>query len=456
MFCILVIWVFAGFVFPQIYKRNPVQLSEKIGQEIDRAERERYHLFPDIKEFQSAIIYKESDSKYVIEYNSGSKAKALKNTVKISTEVFEMTRKHVQLAEQYSAEEEGDTLRSCDEAALIYNLGLKFAAETKYKISSQLFKTITSEYPQCPQALQVKQLWPDVMLLRKNKKGLFMKGGMLDQEGRPEVLVFSGYFGLWLGIATPIAFKADNAQAYAMGLLVGGPASFLVAHRATQTANISNGRGTMIMLGGHWGTWQGLGWGAVSEMDGNTVVGLGEAAGIGGIIAASVLTRNYEFSESHASITNSALPWGAWFGLIAGIMIDHEGDMIVKDMLMGSNIGILAAGIGAKNSTMPVSRVRMINLAGVLGATFGFGLDMLVEVNDPKAAFGIVGASSAAGLWLGYHLTREKGNGENGNGSGPISLLQKNRWQLSSDVKLHHKAFTRNTLIPFMQLKMSF
>jgi len=41
-----------------------------------------------------------------------------------------------------------------------------------------------------------------------------------------------------------------------------------------------------------------------------------------------------------------------------------------------------------------------------IGAVFGFGIDLLFEVEDEGAAFGIAGLGSVAGLAIGTHITR--------------------------------------------------
>ena len=458
-YIIIIVVSFIILLSAQSYKNNPIKLSENIGFEIDENERKQYNLFPDLKEFKSAQIFVVSDSKYILEYKIKTQYGIKSKTVKISQEVFETTIKHISITEKHFQKSDSTDEKPCDEAEVIFNLGLKYASKAKYKLTSQLFNTIVSDYPQSSAVFKVNKLLPDIKQLKKTKKGLFLKGGMLDQSGRPEFLVFSGYYGLWLGIATPIAFKSESSQVYALGLLTGGPASFYLSYSMTKNSNISNGRATMIMLGGHWGTWQGLGWGAVGDWDGNEIVGFSEFLGIGGIVAGSVISNQYDFSEGHASITNSAMPWGAWFGLMFAGIVEHKDDTVLKDMLIGSNVFMVGAGIAARNSTMEVGRVRMINLGGILGATFGFGINLLLEVDDGQLAFTIVSATTAGGLLMGTKLTNNYGNKKNNlnnSSSNEVSFLNKNKWKLSSDIKLHQKAFTENTLIPFMQLKLSF
>jgi len=57
--------------------------------------------------------------------------------------------------------------------------------------------------------------------------------------------------------------------------------------------------------------------------------------------------------------------------------------------------------------------VRLISLSGVIGIVAGFGLDLLIKVDDAKQAFGIAGAASIAGLAIGANMTKNYDSGKN-------------------------------------------
>jgi hypothetical protein len=75
-------------------------------------------------------------------------------------------------------------------------------------------------------------------------------------------------------------------------------------------------------------------------------------------------------------------------------------------MLIGSDAAVLGAGIAARKVRLSEKRMRLINLAGVLGTAMGFGFDLLLEVDEEEPIFAIAGAGSLAGLALGASLTR--------------------------------------------------
>ena len=71
-----------------------VIISERIGEEIDKNEREEFELFPNIKGFQSAVLLKSPDNRYVFRITSlDEQTGKLKNErVKMSEESIDNIR----------------------------------------------------------------------------------------------------------------------------------------------------------------------------------------------------------------------------------------------------------------------------------------------------------------------------------------------------------------------------
>lgn len=391
---------------------EPISLSESIGTEIDSSEKKTYHLFPDIKNFQKGEIVRLSESKFRLDYTWEDFEGTHNRSRKISKEAVDLTRSHVELTENYLVLSKSEGVDSDVEANLMYRLALKYASEARYDLSSVIISDLVKSYPESPQTIEAKKFRSDIFRLLKTKKALIFKGALLDQSGRTELLVFSGYYGVWLGIATPVWLEAESAEAYGLGLILGGPVSLAIAHQLTRDANVTEGKATMISLGGHLGTWQGIGWSAMGDMDANDVVGVGEICGLVGIGAATFLANQIDFSEGHASLTSSGLEWGAWFGLVLAAVADHEGDELLRDMLLGSDIAILGTGIATKNVKMSETRVRLINLGGVIGTVFGLGIDLLGQVDESSTALAIAGAGSVAGLAAATNFTKNYDKGK--------------------------------------------
>ncbi len=430
---------------PEEKELEAVSLGESIGTEIDKTEREYYRLFPDIEGFQSARLIPVSRSKLRLEYSYETALGLQPKSRHVTADAFEMTRLHIKLTDDYHRSLSQRIEDREPEAEMLYRLALKYAAEASYDISSQLLGDLLIEYPDSRQAAVANKFYGDIEQLRRTKKALFFKGSLVDQSGRMNLLIFSGYYGLWLGVATPMALDAESAQAYAAGLLLGGPLSVLLCHELTKDANISDGRATMISLGGHLGTWQGIGWAAVADHEAKQVIGTGELCGLAGIGAATLLTSKASFSEGHAELTSSGLGWGAWFGAVFAALADHDGDDVLRDMLIGSDLLVLGTAIGARDVRMSKTRVRLINLAGVLGTVFGFGIDLLVEVDDASTAFAVAGLGSVGGLVMGAHLTKDYDKGRelsfSTNSSGVGFALNENDmpWGISPRFAFEHR-----------------
>lgn len=394
--------------------QEPTPLSDGIGPEIDARERDAYHLFPDVKGFESARLIRLESGSYRLEYTYRGASGARTKSRKISADAFEQTRLHVALSQAYLEPRATALPDSLREAELLRLLTLRYASQTRYDVATVLLEDLRTDFPLTEQGRWAADIAPSVAALAKRRGALIWRGTLADQRGRTNLLVFSGYYGLWLGIATPIALHADNSQTFAAGLLVTPPLSILIASAATKDADIPEGLATIISLGGHLGTWQGIGWSAMGDADGNAAVGAGVIAGLGGIAAAIPIGKAVGFSEGHAAVTNSAMYWGGWFGAVFAVLANHdetEEHGVLRDMLIGSDALVLGAGLGARKARLSASRMRLINLGGVLGTTAGFAIDLLVQVDDSEPALAIAGAGSVAGLVLGTSLTRDHDRG---------------------------------------------
>ncbi len=460
---IIFLIIYVSTSWSQQQKGEAVSISDSIGTEIDKAEQIRYHLFPDIEGFQSAQIVKLPNLKYRLNFSYQTPTGIQYKSVPITSEALELTKLHILLTENYQNIQRANLLDKALEAEILYRLALKYASQARYDISFRLLGDLISSYPHSKDAANAKQIYANTERLWKTKKALFSKGALLDQSGRTDILIFSGYYGLWLGIATPILFEADSPQAYAAGLLLGAPLSLILTHNVTKEANISDGRATMISLGGHLGTWQGIGWAAIADLDGNEVVGIGELGGLAGIAAATILTSKVDFSTGHAGLTNSGLQWGAWFGAVFAVLADHEEDDVLRDMLIGSDAFILGTALATKNVQMSNARVRLINLAGVVGTVLGFGIDLLVEVDDASTAFAIAGIGSVAGLWAGTQMTKNFDRGKD------LTLFDMNSsrfcfafnngespWTVIPKFLLQRHPYNKNKVVPSIGLQVNF
>jgi hypothetical protein len=384
----------------------PVTLSDRIGVEIDRLERDAYGLFPDITGFRTARIFRTSPDRYRVDYTFDDGRDIENSSRKITVEVFEHTRLHVQMVEAYmdTRERAGENI----EALVLYQMALRYSIEHQYDMTVSLLEELQQNYPARFDSLGGAGLIDDARQLAGAKAVLSKPESLIDVSGRTRVYVFSGFYGLWLSIAIPAALEANSSEAYALSLLTIPAASILVASAVMSGRNVTRADASMISAGGWLGTWQGLGWASLGESDGNAVVGFGVAGGLAGIATAGIINRSTTLTTGHADLIGSGMWWGAWFGALVAMFADMEdGDDALRSMLIGSDVAVLAAGLGAKNTTLSRRRVRFMNLGGILGGVAGGGVLLLLQPDDIQTVAGVFGVTTIAGAWIALHSSRE-------------------------------------------------
>jgi hypothetical protein len=153
-----------------------------------------------------------------------------------------------------------------DEGALVYSMALRYAARARYDLATTLIDDFISEYPSNPLREQAQELRTDVDRLADSKEVLFQSGTLAyDRSGRTNLLIYSGFYGIWAAIAAPSALEAENAEAYAAALLTIPATSVYVAYRLSKNTDMGKGRAgiislsenrvRLINLGASWARW---------------------------------------------------------------------------------------------------------------------------------------------------------------------------------------------------------
>jgi hypothetical protein len=382
---------------------TPVALSDALGDEISRAERDAYRLFPDVAGFVSARIVK-LDKGYRVDFTFEDKNGAVHhNSRKIDEEAFQNTRRHVALVEMSQNERTGDA--SLD-SRVLYVAALRFAADGRYDLANSILDELRRDYPARYDSLHAERAHGQVSSLLDAKTGLFRSGSAFDQSGRTDVLVFAGYYGVWLAIGMPLAFDVDSSEGFATFLVTVPAASIFIAHNATKNRSVTEADAEMVSLGGWYGTWQGVGWSAFGDADDQTIFGAGVASGLAGIGIACLVNSQTELSEGHASLMNSANWWGAWFGMLLGAGMSDDSDDVLAKALVGSTLAVGATAAAGSGTPLNERRVRFMNLGGILGAIFGGGVVLLADTDSNGAIAATFAATSVVGGYLGVHLSR--------------------------------------------------
>ena len=384
-----------------------VVLSESLGDEIDRAERDAYRLFPDVRGFVSARIFK-LDPGYRVDIVYEDDGASHTRSRKIDDDAFESTRAHVRVVEAARANRSGDPAL---DARVLYGSALRLAAEGRYDAANSLLEDLRRDYSTQYDSLHAAAAHADVRALAGAERGLFQSGSTLDQSGRTDMLVFAGYYSVWLAIGIPVALDVESPEGFAAFLLTVPAASLYLTHLATRDRSVTDADAEMVSLGGWFGTWQGVGWTAYADEDevddeADGIVAAGVLGGLGGIGLACLVNQTSEFTAGHAAMMNSANWWGAGLGLLSGVATENESDHNLVSALVGSATAVVVTGVAAKDTPLTQRRVRFMNLGGVLGGIFGGGICLLGEIDDDAAVASIVGTSGIAGGYLAVRMTR--------------------------------------------------
>jgi hypothetical protein len=262
-------------------------------------------------------------------------------------------------------------------------------------------------------------------------------GQRLGQSSRTEMQVWATTFGLWLGVAVPAAFGANDSPPYGVGLLLGGPAG-LLAGRALARSALGPGQTRAITFGGTWGTWQGFGLAEVLDLGEDLACDLDfcyadsgteerfaamVVGGVAGVVAGSLIARR-PVGHAVATAANHGALWGTWLGFASATLADVEGDDQLLATLVAGNAGLVLGAWAADRSGWSRNRIRMVSVGGVIGGLGGLGVDLIAQGESEKTAVGIALAGSLVGLAIAAGTTGGMDSSLRGdNGEGGAALL---------------------------------
>lgn len=302
-------------------------------------------------------------------------------------------------------------LTRADSAAVLLAAAEDFADRGADDIAEALYRHIMQRFPGTP-AAETARMRVEVVTARQSQAG-----------GEVELKVWTTTYGLWQGIAIPLAAGVDEPEAYGFGLLVGGPVGFLLGREMTRSRPRSLGQARAITWGGTWGAIQGWGWARAFDLGSNdyaydrngrygddeTIEAavasmiVGGALGIGGGLA---LARR-EITPGAATSGMLGSLWGMWFGFSTAWLVDIEGDGLTAAAMLVGNAGLVAGGLAGSRVPLSRGRARMISLGGLVGAFGGAGITLMTQPDSDKAVVGTILAGSIAGLVVGAAGTRD-------------------------------------------------
>lgn len=250
-------------------------------------------------------------------------------------------------------------------------------------------------------------------------------------SGRIELAIWAGLHGIGLGFALPYGLGSESVSLIGLTMMAAGPVAGYAAYKYADQVELTRGQARLIEFAGDFAIWHAVGWGAVDDVDSKDALLLGTLAFLGGSTAGAIAAHERPVSAGQAGLISSATLWGGWFGLV-GTRIDGadesiEGDDVLTTMLISSSVGAIAGGVAAALTDIEESRLRWINFAGILGTAFGFGLDLVLQVDGDAAIWGIPAGTGLAALGYATYAT---GRSERQRGVPP-----ERRWHGSTSIE---------------------
>jgi hypothetical protein len=305
-----------------------------------------------------------------------------------------------------------------DTAAVLVQAARRLAAEGERDVAANLLRYIIRWYGDTPIAQQAARELAAAD--RARAAG----------SGRTGFVVTNTLVGAWLGVAVPLAFGADDAPPFGVGLIAGPAAGLLGSLAYTKSYPITSGQTAAYRWSVVWLSWQGF---LMREL-----TGIGDkedcyafegqldcysytpdeapfaalvAGGAAGIGAGLVLTR-MNLPAGDVALVQDASAWGTAFGATLSVLTSSDGnpdDKAVFGWMSAVGNGFLLGAIPLARAWRPsVGRVRLITLSGIAGGLVGIGIDLIAEVDDDKTAFGIPTLGAAVGLATGIALTARR------------------------------------------------
>lgn len=280
-----------------------------------------------------------------------------------------------------------------DSAAVLLATATAFEAEGERDVAAALYRHIVQRFPGTPAA-----------------EGVMARlDGRVTGGGETELRVWATTYGLWMGVAIPLALESEDAEAYGAGLLLGGPAGYLAAHRFGRSRPVSPGQARAISWGGTWGAIQGAGWAAVAldpdddEIEARiwSMIAGGAIGTVGGVLAS-----RHEITPGTATAATAGSLWGLWLGVATSVLADAGEDPTIAVGMVTGNVGLVAGALAGNRLPLSRGRARLISLGGIIGGFAGLGSALIAEVDDDQRAIAFPLVGSIAGLIAGAALTR--------------------------------------------------
>jgi hypothetical protein len=236
----------------------------------------------------------------------------------------------------------------------------------------------------------------------------------LDGQGHTELAAFGSMYGMANGLM--LASVANfGGRARLMAAFTGCVSGFYLSERWSRSRSVGDGRAELLIFGGMWGLYQGLGWPlafwarASHKPWSDMSLVSGMLGGAAGVVTAGLVTTDREFSAAEAAVITSVPSWCTVYSFWAGPLAHDQGaDMssnaaVVSTLIVG-NLGLIGGALLARHVELSSGDIQRINICGAMGAATGGFIATFAGAESVSAVIGAVMAGALAGKLLAWRL----------------------------------------------------
>lgn len=287
------------------------------------------------------------------------------------------------------------------EARLIYESASQLVDDERYDKAIRRFDRIRFEYPETEYARLAESKKFEAVALKYEPKHL---SGM----SRASLVGFGTLFTTWLGIGTLILADSEGPETAGIVLIIAPLGGLAGSMKLARKIKLNDGQASLINLGGYWGIWQATGAALVADAGERATVGASMAGGIIGLALSASIVQGRYITPGDATMINFGGIWGTWFALCGAMLADLEDeDGILTSSMIGGDIGLFTMAALSPKIGMSRARARLINISGVVGALYGLGTNVLLEIDSKRDFWSVLGIGSILGLAAGAYFTRD-------------------------------------------------
>ncbi|MFM7202559.1 MAG: tetratricopeptide repeat protein [Myxococcota bacterium] len=295
------------------------------------------------------------------------------------------------------------------EAEALYRWGLYAMSQGAFEQARLLFERVARDYGTSPSAVAAQERLAELAL--KPKTPVLTA---TPWDGRAAMMISQTLFGAAVGVLLP-SYGSDGltVQSSALFLLLGMGAGLGGGLLYAQEFAPSREQAAAIYFSQTFAAlnltmWTlGLGYELIPSDAYLRVTTTTLLLGMGlGTWAGAWISQHVKIPPGRVTLASSAALWTLGFGLSSMVLIGGDNLVGRAYLLMPpllADVGLVSALLLADKFQINLSqdRMRVINLAGVVGGAAGFLLGAVFQVGDGRVVLGMTMAGAATGLLVG-------------------------------------------------------